>query len=71
MASVSVKIKVFRNRLRLVWSWQGKRFCLYIDLSDTTANHKLAGIKALTLELDMADGNFDPSLTKYSNRLGG
>ena len=36
-----------------------------MGLSDTTTNHKLAEIKALTIELDMASGNFDPSLTKY------
>ena len=36
-----------------------------MGLSDTTANRKLAEIKALTIELDMASGNFDPSLTKY------
>ena len=65
MTSGSGKVKVLRNRLRLAWSWQGKRFCLYMGLSDTTANRKLAEIKALTIELDMASGNFDPSLTKY------
>jgi len=65
MASGSVKVKVLRNRRRLTWSWQGKRFCLYMGLSDATANRKLAEIKAVTLELDMASGNFDPSLTKY------
>lgn len=65
MTSGSGKVKVLRNRLRLAWSWQGKRFCLYMGLSDTTANRKLAEIKSLTIELDMASGNFDPSLTKY------
>jgi hypothetical protein len=49
MASGSVKVKVFRNRLRLAWSWQDKRFCLYMGLSDPTANRKLAEIKALTM----------------------
>jgi integrase len=37
MASGSVKVKIFKDRLRLVWSWQGKRFWLYIGLPDTIA----------------------------------
>ncbi len=65
MASGSVKDKIFKDRLRLVWSWQGKRFWLYIGLPDTIANRKAALMKASQIELDMASGNFDPSLTKY------
>jgi integrase len=65
MASGSVKVKIFKDRLRLVWSWQGKRFWLYIGLPDTIANRKAALMKASQIELDMASGNFDPSLTKY------
>jgi integrase len=65
MASGSVKVKIYKDRLRLVWSWQGKRFWLYIGLPDTSANRKAASIKASQIELDMASGNFDPSLVKY------
>jgi len=65
MASGSVKVKIFKDRLRLVWSWQGKRFWLYIGLLDMIANRKAASIQATQIELDMASGNFDPSLTKY------
>ena len=65
MASGSVKVQIFKDRLRLVWSWQGKRFWLYIGLPDTIANRKAASMKASQIELDMASGNFDPSLTKY------
>ena len=65
MASGSVKVKIFKDRLRLVWSWQGKRFWLYIGLPDTIANRKAALMKASQIELDMASGNFDPSLVKY------
>jgi len=59
------EVKIFKDRLRLVWSWQGKRFWLYIGLPDTIANRKAALMKASQIELDMASGNFDPSLTKY------
>ncbi|MEG5170803.1 tyrosine-type recombinase/integrase [Microcoleus sp. B3-D7] len=65
MAKGSVKVKIFKDRLRLVWSWQGKRFWLYIGLPDTLANRKAASMQATQIELDMASGNFDPSLVKY------
>jgi len=38
---------------------------LYIGLPDTIANRKAASIQASQIELDMASGNFDPSLVKY------
>ncbi len=65
MPKGTVNVEVFNSRLRLAWSWQGKRFWLYIGLPDTTANRKVAEIKARTIELDIASNNFDPSLTKY------
>jgi integrase len=46
MPKGSVNIEVFKDRLRLAWSWA-------------------AEIKARQIELDMASGNFDPSLVKY------
>ena len=49
----------------MAWSWEGKRFWLYIGLPDTIVNRKVASIKASQIELDMASGNFDPSLVKY------
>ncbi|MDF0554890.1 DUF3596 domain-containing protein [Kamptonema sp. UHCC 0994] len=49
----------------MVWSWQGKRFYLYIGLPDSQANRKVAQIKAHQIELDIAGGNFDSSLVKY------
>jgi integrase len=65
MPKGSVNIEVFNDRLRFAWSWQGKRFWLYIGLPDSIANRKAASIKASQIELDMASGNFDPSLVKY------
>jgi integrase len=38
---------------------------LYIGLPDSIANRKAASIQASQIELDMASGNFDPSLIKY------
>ncbi|MGB7709289.1 MAG: tyrosine-type recombinase/integrase [Microcoleus sp.] len=65
MPKGTVNIEVFKDRLRLAWSWQGKRFWLYIGLPDSAINRKAAEIKARTIELDMTSGNFDPSLAKY------
>jgi len=65
MPKGSVNIEVFKDRLRLAWSWEGKRFWLYIGLPDTKPNRKAAEIKARQIELDIASGNFDPSLVKY------
>ncbi|TAG93726.1 MAG: DUF3596 domain-containing protein [Oscillatoriales cyanobacterium] len=64
-AERSRSVEVFKDRLRLAWSWQGKRFWLYVGLPDTRANRKVAEIKARTIELDITSNNFDPSLTKY------
>ncbi|MEG4365283.1 IS1 family transposase [Microcoleus sp. C2C6] len=64
MASGKVAIQNL-GRLRLAWSWGGKQFWLSIGLPDTKPNRKAAEIKARTIELDLASGNFDPSLTKY------
>jgi integrase len=65
MPKGAVNIEVFNDRLRLASSWRGKRFWLYIGLPDSIANRKAASMKASQIELDMASGNFDPSLTKY------
>src|SRR5919199_1564891 len=65
MPKGSVNIEVFKERLRLAWSWEGKRFWLYLGLPDSIVNRKAASIKARTIELDLTSGNFDPSLAKY------
>ncbi|MEG4084046.1 tyrosine-type recombinase/integrase [Microcoleus sp. POL10_C6] len=65
MPKGSVNVEVFKDRLRLAWSWEGKRFWLYIGLPDTIVNRKVASMKASQIELDIASGNFDPSLAKY------
>ena len=65
MPKGSVNREVFQDRLRLAWSWEGKRFWVYLGLPDSIVNCKAACIKARTIELDMTSGNFDPSLAKY------
>jgi integrase len=66
--SGTVRIEVFRDRLRLAWSWHGKRFWLYIGLPETKINRKAAEIKASQIELDIASNNFDETLTKYKTQ---
>jgi integrase len=65
MASGCVTVQVIKDRLRLLWSWQGRRFFLYIGLPETKPNRKAANIKPQTIELDMTSNNFDPSLASY------
>ena len=61
----TVVVQVFKERLRLVWSYRGKRYYLYIGLPYSPINQTVAKQKALQIEGDMATGNFDPTLTKY------
>jgi integrase len=49
MPKGSVNIEVFKERLRLAWSWEGKRFWLYLGLPDSIVNRKAASIKARTM----------------------
>jgi len=65
MPKGTVNIEVCKNRLRLAWTWQSKRFWLYIGLPESIANRKAAEIKVRQIELDMTSNNFDPSLVKY------
>jgi len=37
-AERSRSVEVFKDRLRLAWSWQGKRFWLYMGWPDTAAD---------------------------------
>jgi integrase len=54
-----------RDRLRLVWSYGGKRYFLSLGLADTKINRLAADIKARQIEGDIATVNFDPTLNKY------
>ncbi len=61
----TVSVQVFKDRLRLCWSYCGKRYFLYIGLPDSKVNRVIAEQKARQIEGDMATANFDPSLRKY------
>lgn len=56
--------------LRLRWRFEGKRFVLALGMPDSKVNRQVAQAKATQLELDMASGNFDPSLSKYKPQGG-
>jgi len=61
----TVSVQVFKERLRLCWSYQGKRYFFYVGLPDSKINRIAAEQKALQIQGDMATGNFDPTLVKY------
>lgn len=62
----TVKVESYINRLRMRWSYAGKRFTLSLGLPDSQINRAVAERKKLQIELDMALGDFDPTLKKYS-----
>lgn len=64
----NVAITADKGRLRLRWQTGGKRYTLYLGITDTPQNRKLAQTKAISIELDIRSGNFDNSLTKYKER---
>lgn len=66
-AKGSVVTQVFRDRLRLCWTFAGKRHYLYLGLPDSLANRKVAEIRAKQIELDIASDNFDRTLEKYKS----
>jgi integrase len=61
----TVAVHSFKGVLRLIWSYLGKRYCLYCGLADTPLNRIVAEGKAKVREGDFATGNFDPTLAKY------
>jgi integrase len=61
----SVAITSDKDRLRLRWQANGKRYALYLGIADTPANRKFAQAKAISIELDIRSGNFDTTLAKY------
>jgi len=61
----SVAIENHDGRVRLRWSWDGKRFALALGLLFTSVNLKVAQKTANQIELDIISGNFDASLNKY------
>lgn len=64
-AKGTVVIQVFKERLRLVWSYALQRYFLYLGLPDSKINRLHADQKARQIEGDIATGNFDTTLKKY------
>jgi integrase len=67
----AVKIESFKGRLRLRWSYRGKRYCLTMGLYDRPLAWKVAEGKANAIEADLMTGNFDPTLAKYKTAAAG
>lgn len=65
----TVVVQVFKERLRLCWSYLGKRYYLYIGLPDSKLNRTIAEQKAHQIEGDIVTGNFDPTLKKYKSAV--
>lgn len=61
----TVVVRSVKQRLRLVWSWCGKRYFFALELPDTRANRSIADLKAKQIERDIVNDLFDPTLEKY------
>lgn len=60
----TVSVENYRNRVRLRWRYQGKRYSLSLgayNKPNLTASKKIV----LQIELDLANRNFDGSLVRY------
>ncbi|GFE70052.1 tyrosine-type recombinase/integrase [Chroococcus sp. FPU101] len=60
-----VSVQVDKDRLRLYWRFQGKPCFLYLGLPDSKINRSVAQAKAHQITIDLATGNYDPTLEKY------
>ncbi|WP_166481648.1 phage integrase SAM-like domain-containing protein [Scytonema sp. UIC 10036] len=63
----SVCVEVFKNRIRLRWTHERERYCLYPGLPNNEISGKAALKLASRIELDIACDNFDPTLAKYKS----
>ncbi|MGD1899820.1 MAG: tyrosine recombinase XerC [Phormidesmis sp.] len=59
-----------RNQLlSLRWSWRGKRYQFSPKLRADVIGQAAAEMKARQIEIDMATGQFDPTLAKYKGEM--
>lgn len=65
MQKGAVVVRSIKGRLRLVWTFCGKRYFFALELSDTRANRAIAELKAKQIERDIVNDLFDPTLEKY------
>lgn len=61
----TVAVGVDRGRLRLVWSYLGRRYTMALGLPDSPINRRIAEGKASIIYGDIISGNFDRGLEKY------
>ena len=61
----AVVVRSVKGRLRLVWSFCGKRYFFSLELQDSKGNRAIAELKAKQIERDIANDLFDPTLEKY------
>jgi integrase len=62
-----VSVENFKNRIRLRWRYQGKRYSLSFGPYDKI-NLKAASKVVLQIELDMVSDQFDDTLVKYGGK---
>jgi integrase len=60
-----VRVENDDGRLRLRFTHNGKRYTIAVGLPDSKINRLVAQQKAAQIELDIASGNFDITLSKY------
>ncbi len=60
-----VKVENDDGRLRLRFTYRGKRYSMAVGLPDSKVNRIFAQQKANQIELDIVSGNFDLTLNKY------
>lgn len=60
-----VKVENDDGRLRLRFTYRGKRYSMAVGLPDSKVNRIFAQQKANQIELDIVSGNFDLTLKKY------
>ncbi len=63
----AVSITNYKDRIRLRWRYLGKRYSLSLA-SYNKINLKVANKVVLQIELDIANGQFDSTLVRYSGK---
>lgn len=61
----TVAIQSIKERLRLCWSYDGKRYFMSLGLPDSKINRAAAALVANRIEEDIRTQNFDATLLKY------
>jgi integrase len=67
MARPKVNLEVLKGRLRLRWTYLGKRVVLALGLDDSAPGRAIAEGKAAIIAGDLASGEYDPTLARYKS----